>query len=143
MTNLRDFLLLDTGPIVAALNEDDNRHEECADILKSYKGKLLVPSLVVAEASYLLQTQAGVDAELEFIHGIATGEFFVANVQTAKWERVEQLMKKYRDFPLGATDAVVITLAEHFRMTKIASLDKKHMLAVKPEHCDGLELLPA
>ena len=143
MINLRDFLLLDTGPIVAALNKDDNRHKECTELLKQYKGKLLVPSLVVAEVSYMLQTQAGVDAELEFIHGIATGEFFVANVQTAQWERVEHLMRKYKDFPLGTTDAVVITLAEHFKMTKIASLDKKHMLAVKPEHCDGFELLPA
>jgi predicted nucleic acid-binding protein len=52
------------------------------------------------------------------------------------------LVRRYRDFLLGAVDAAVITVAERLKALQIASLDHRHFRAVKPLHADAFELLP-
>jgi hypothetical protein len=37
----------------------------------------------------------------------------------------------------------VIAIAERLDVTQLASIDHRHMRAVKAAHCDGFELLPA
>ncbi len=44
-------LLLDTGPIVAALNAKDPDHERCAVLIEG-DGDLLIPAPVLVEVGY-------------------------------------------------------------------------------------------
>ena len=62
---------------------------------------------------------------------------------TQDWSRITQLERQYAGFPLGVADASVIAIAERLGITRIASIDHRHMRAVKPAHCDAFELLPA
>jgi predicted nucleic acid-binding protein len=55
--------------------------------------------------------------------------------------RMVELVEIYADFPLGATDAAVVAVAERLGVTEIATLDHRHFRAIKPRHVSALTLL--
>ena len=63
-------------------------------------------------------------------------------VTPSDWLRIAELVVTYRDLPLGAADASVITAAERLGVRQVATLDRRHFSVVRPRHVDALELLP-
>jgi predicted nucleic acid-binding protein len=132
--------IFDTGPLYAALDRDDDDHEACAALLRSRDVRAVIPTLVVAEVSYLATTRLGADVEAAFVEALA--DFDVEAPPPQEWRRIAQLVRKYADFPLGAVDASIVALAERLRVTHVATLDRRHFHAIRPRHCDALQLLP-
>jgi predicted nucleic acid-binding protein len=54
--------VLDTGPIVAALNSADRWHSDCARLLTEMAGRKLLPSPVLTEVCWLLERWPKVEA---------------------------------------------------------------------------------
>ncbi len=52
----RVTLLLDTGPVVAAIDRSDNQHDRCAALLESAEGPLLIPTTVIVEVCWLVDS---------------------------------------------------------------------------------------
>lgn len=134
------LVVLDTGPLYAALDADDDDHESCAHVLRRRDVRFVIPVLVVAEVAYLACTRLGADAEATFIEGLSALD--VEAPPAAEWKRIADLIGHYKDFPLGATDASVVALAERLQTPYVATLDHRHFRAVRPAHCDALLLLP-
>lgn len=132
--------IFDTGPLYAALDRDDEDHESCAALLRSNDIRALIPALVVTEVSYLAATRLGADVQAAFLAALT--DFDVDAPPPREWERIAQLVRKYADFPLGAADASIVALAERLKIAHVATLDHRHFRAVKPAHCDALQLLP-
>jgi predicted nucleic acid-binding protein len=57
------MLLCDTGVLLAAGNVKDQAHQTCLRLLRQAEGPLLVPSPVLGEIGYLLQSRVGPHAE--------------------------------------------------------------------------------
>jgi uncharacterized protein len=133
-------LLLDTGPVVAAVDRSDNHHARCAALLESADGPLLVPTTVVVEVCWLVEERP--DIEAAFPEAIAAGEFEHVPVTTADVTRRAELVRTYADLPLGAVDASVIAVAERLKLTDVATLDRRHFTVVRPKHAKALNLLP-
>lgn len=93
-----------------------------------------MPTLVVAEVVYLLAGRLGIDAELRFLGDCAAGNFVVEAVEPGDWLRIAELVARYRDLPLGTTDASVLALAERRGCHNIATLDRRHFTVVRPAH---------
>ena len=110
-------------------------------MLESHEGPLLVPSLVLAEAAYLIGTRIGADAEVMLAADLADGNLFCEPVSAADWERIAELTVLYHDMPLGMADASLIAAAERSGITEVATLDRR-LAAVRPAHVDALTLLP-
>jgi predicted nucleic acid-binding protein len=55
--------VVDTGPLYAALDQDDDDHEACAAALRRPDLRLAVPVLVVAEVTDLAATRLGAEVE--------------------------------------------------------------------------------
>jgi uncharacterized protein len=53
-----------------------------------------------------------------------------------------ELVRKYHDLPLGTVHASVIAAAERLGLAQIATLDGRHVTAVRPAHLPVFELLP-
>ena len=85
------MLICDTGPIYAALNSRDSYHERCRDLLLDDPGPLVVPSPVLAEVCWLLESRVGVEAEAALLESIAAGEMHLAEVTTRDVQRVAEL----------------------------------------------------
>lgn len=139
------MILFDTGPIVAAAARNDAYYHQSAELFTSLRlagRRLLLPSTVAAEVGYLLSARISPAMEVQFLRGVAEGDFEPVELTTADYARMAELADQYNDFPLGTTDASVIALAERLNITEVATLDRRHFTAVRPRHVDTLMLLP-
>jgi uncharacterized protein len=132
--------VVDTGPLYATLDLDDDDHEASVQALSREGLRLIIPVMVVAEATYLAATRLGAEAEAEFVTGLK--DLDIDAPPPAEWARIAELIRRYADFPLGATDASVIALAERAQTPHVITLDRRHFHAVRPRHCAALELAP-
>jgi uncharacterized protein len=93
---------------------------------------LLVPTLVITEVAYLLETRLGVHAEVRFLADLAEGNLIAEPVMAADWLRIAELVARYRDLPLGTADASVVAAAERLGALDVATLDRRHYSVVRP-----------
>lgn len=134
------YAIVDTGPLYAAVDADDDDHEACVRVLQAPHLRLIVPAMCVAEAAYLIASRMGAKVEAAFLAGLQGIQIEAPNDQDLR--RMADLVEKYASFPLGGTDASVIALAERLGTDLVVSLDHRHMRAVAPRHCAGFRLLP-
>jgi predicted nucleic acid-binding protein len=135
-------LLLDTGPIVAALNAKDPDHEPCAALLRD-TDDLLIPAPVLVEVDYWLGKLAGPRVWSDFVADIERGAYRVVHTSDDDLKRAAELEATYNDLDLGLVDASIVALCERLGHTTLATLDRRHFSIVKPRHCTHLTLLPA
>jgi hypothetical protein len=135
-------LIVDAGPLVAAIDADDRYHAGCLELLETHPGRALVPQLVVAEVAYLVARRLGTEAEVRFIGGLASGSVTTEPVRPQDWLRIAELVARYHDLPLGTVDASVVAGAERLNESEVATLDRKHFAVVRPAHVPALTLLP-
>lgn len=134
------IVIVDSGPLIAAANRSDPDHAACAEVLQRPGFHLVVPALCVAEAAYLLGTRKGPQVEAAFLRQLR--ELDVRSPEEDDWERIAELVERYADLPLGATDASVLVQAERCGTGQIVTLDRRHFQVVRPKHRPALELLP-
>jgi uncharacterized protein len=137
---MTSLAIVDTGPLVGAAVEDDDRHAASLDVLSRTDLQLVVPTFVAAEAAYLVGRWLGPHAQAQFVRGL--GSWDVTQTGAEEWPRVADLIDKYADFPLGAADASVVALAERLDTDLVVTFDLRHFRAIKPDHCEHLTLLP-
>jgi predicted nucleic acid-binding protein len=128
--------------LYAYVDADDRHHAESLDLLLHHPGPLVVPVLVITEVVYLIGSRLGPDAEVRFLGDLAAGDFAIEPVMAGDWLRIAELVSRYRDLPLGTVDSSVVATAERLRITRIATLDRRHFSIVRPNHTDSFELLP-
>ena len=137
---MTSLAVVDAGPLYAAADADDVDHANSVAALSRPDLRLVVPALVVAEATYFVGRLLGTVVEAAFLGGLAAMD--VEGPTSDDFARMAQLVEEYADFPLGGTDASVIALAERLEAAIVVTLDRRHFAAVKPRHRDTLELLP-
>jgi predicted nucleic acid-binding protein len=116
--------LLDTGPLVAALNRRDPDHARCVAALTAFSGSLLTTGAVVTEAMHFwsafpggAETLIGFldDAQVDIRDCFAPLQLHAAT----------RLMKKYADTPMDFTDATLVLLADETGFDQIVTLDER------------------
>lgn len=99
--------------------------------------------MLLAELDYLLTTHLGIDAELDFLQGIADGNFELIHPTAEDLSRCQELILQYRDLPLGLADASVVATAERLAIPRLLTLDQRHFRVVKPRGISHFLLLPS
>ena len=135
-------LILDTGPLLAALDAADPDHVACAALLTESIEDLVVPTLVLAELDYWCARRLPPEAWLIFLDDVVAGAYRVEPPTQEDLARCRDLQATYRDLGLGVVDASVIALAERLAEPKIATLDHRHFGVVRPRHVSSLEIRP-
>lgn len=133
---LQSIVIVDTGPLVALINQDDEHHTPCLAWLEKAlreRRKLVVPVPVVTEVCYLLKRSAGTEYEAKFLEELARmpSDFRLFYPGRKAFSRMGRLVRKYHDLPLGAVDAAVVAAAEHFGTTEIATIDGRMVATVR------------
>jgi uncharacterized protein len=137
------MLLCDTGVLLAAGNVKDQAHGPCLELLRQSDGPLLIPSPVMGEMGYLLQSRVGPRAEVTFLKSFGGNGFRIAELEDGDIRRMAELVESYLDLPLGIVDAAVVAIAERLALTEIATLDHRHFSVVRPRHVGAFSLLPS
>lgn len=136
-------LILDTGPILAAMDAGDRDHEECAELLAEATEELVIPAPILPELDYWFHKGMGPDALLALLDEIRRGVFRIEDLDANDYARVFDLLKTYMDLRVGFVDAAVMSIVERLGEPKLATLDRRHFTIMRPRHVEALELLPA
>ncbi len=137
-----DAVLIDTGIIYALADRTDTWHTRAVNFTTTFRGKLLVPSPVISEACYLLNSFLGASAELAFLHSLINREIVIEHSKEDDLLRIVELLKKYEDQNIGYVDASLIAVAERLKITKVLTTDRKHFSIIKPNHCEIFAIFP-
>jgi hypothetical protein len=135
-------LILDTGPLLAALDAADPDHESCAELVTETEEDLVVPTLVLAELDYWCHRRLSADTWLSFVEDLLDGAYRPESPTHTDLARCRELQTRYADLDLGVVDASVIALAERLSEPKLATLDRRHFGTVRPAHAEAFVLLP-
>jgi predicted nucleic acid-binding protein len=135
-------IVVDTGPIVALLNDRDDHHQRCRAFLSDYPGPLLITAPVFTEVCQLAEGRRGTGAELAFLADVRAGLFTLVQLTDDDLQRIAELVETYSSLPLGSVDASVIALTERLALEDVATLDHRHFSVVRPKHVKALTLLP-
>jgi len=133
-------VLVDTGPLIALFNKNDDYHQRCVQTFKTLRFPLLTVWPVITEAMYLLSfSGAAQDALWEWFKRDAMS---LAALSATDVPRIQQLMKKYRDLPMELADAALVCVAEREKLRSLFTLDLHDFRLYRPSHVRSLELLP-
>jgi predicted nucleic acid-binding protein len=135
-------LVLDTGPLLAALDAADPDHSRCAQLLGETHEDLVVPILVLSELDYWCHQRLGVDVWITFLDDLLAGAYRLESATTADLTRCRDLQTQHDDQSLGVVDASVLALLERLGEDKLATLDHRHFALLRPSHVEALRLLP-
>ena len=135
-------LILDTGPLLAAIDTDDPDHAACAELISQAEEPLVIPGPVLPELDYLLERQIGPEAMLAVLRDVVDGVVRVEDLTRDDYARVGELCERYADAGVGFVDAAVLTIAERLGEPKLATLDHRHFGLMRPGHIDALRLVP-
>ena len=108
--------------------------------MASSQFRLFISALTVTETCYFLDKFFGPEAEARFVEGLLDQDVRLPTAED--WPRIAQLVRQYGDFPLGATDASIVALAERLETDTVITLDRRHFSAIRPRHCAAFRLLP-
>jgi hypothetical protein len=136
-------LVLDTGPVLAALDADDPEHARCAPLLTDTAEALVVVAPTLVEIDYWIRKRLSPNVWRTFIDDVTAGAYHLVDLAADDLSRVEELERQYADLRLGFVDAAVIAICERLGEKKVATLDRRHFGVVRPRHCEALQLLPA
>jgi len=113
--------LLDTGPLVAFLNQNDQWHTWA----RTQMGALLPPLLscepVLTEACFLIHRDGGRPAEV--LKKVKAGVIEVALHVETETTALEALMRRYEDTPMSLADACLVRLSELHADCQVFTLD--------------------
>ena len=133
--------IVDAGPLYAAVDADDDDHLRCLSVLQRTDLDLVVPALVIAEVTYLVGRRLGVAVEAGFLRGLTVVEIEAPSAEDLV--TIANLVERYKDFPLGGTDASVAVLAERLNTDLVLTLDRRHFGALRMSDGRPFTLLPA
>jgi predicted nucleic acid-binding protein len=135
-------LVLDTGPLYAALDRRDAAHARSRALLERAQEPLVVPSPVLVEVDYWVRKWLGPGAFVAFLADVEAGGYRVENLLPDDYRRVRELCDRYADADIGFIDAAVLAIVERLNEPKLATLDHRHFGMLRPRHVDALTLLP-
>jgi len=136
-------LIIDTGPLVAAADEDDTNRAWIEETLRSETGALVVPAPITAEVDYLLGERLGPAPLRAFIDDLASGRFLVECLESDDYAAIAGLERRYADLDPGLADLSIVIMAKRFSTRRIVTFDERHFRAIRPLQGGTFTLLPA
>jgi uncharacterized protein len=114
-------VLIDTGVIVALLQRESPRHNECAEAVTYLSCPLVTCEAVITESCHILRRFPG--APEAVIANLEQGEFEIPFALSDSASAVRAIMRKYRDVPASFADACLIQMADELDTGDILTLD--------------------
>jgi hypothetical protein len=116
------MIAVDTGPIVALFDKNDDKHHICVEAFKVIREPLITTWPVITEAFHLLGFSHTVQDDLwEFIERETV---LIYDLDKTFVKTCRGLMRKYHDLPMDLADASLVAVADAENIRTIFTLDK-------------------
>lgn len=124
----RLVITLDTSGLLAAIRRQDPHHAACLAVLGEDRGPYLLSTAILGEIAWMIETMLPFAVQSAFLRDLGDAAY------TLSWEdrdirRIKQLTERYRDLPLGISDAAVVACAERHG-GRVLSTDWRHFSVV-------------
>lgn len=117
------MILIDAGPLTAAIDRGDPEHQRCAEALRRLPKPLTTTWPAFTEAMHLLGDAAGWRARSALSELVSCGVLVLHDLDGDMIKRMVELMGKYQDLPMDLADASLVALAEARGVSQIVTLD--------------------
>jgi predicted nucleic acid-binding protein len=114
-------VIVDTGPIVALLDADDQYHAWVRAQFARLRPPLLSCEAVLTESCFLI-ARAGGDAT-DVLQLVDRGVLNIAQLFDAEAASIARLMRRYRNVPMSLADACLVRLIELTSQATLFTLD--------------------
>ncbi len=135
------MIIVDTGAFLALFNRLDPFHREAQKAFRTVQESLITTYPVITETCYLLAKFSGIQAEITFLHQVASEIFEVFGLQPHHIERAIALMESYADLPMDFADASLVVLAEYLEPGRILTVDRRDFLIYRWNNTQPFENL--
>jgi uncharacterized protein len=113
--------LIDAGPLVAYYNRRDKYYQQVMDFLGVYTGQLVTTDPCITEVMYQLGDYR---AQITFAQHIRQGIWQRHNLEQADFDRISELLEKYKDLPADFADLSLVVVSERLNIPAVVSFDK-------------------
>jgi uncharacterized protein len=135
--------VVDTGPLVSALNRaEGRRHRFAAGLLSAAAADVVVPWPVFTEVDLLLRSRGHAKAATTFAAALLEGIHRLEPPTRTELEHAVALLERYQDLGLDLPDAVTISMSAA-RDGWAWTWDYRHFRAVMVKRDRGVPLLVA
>lgn len=138
-------MIVDTSALFAYFVAEEPHHDAVAAVIdrEAASGtRLVVSPFVIAELDYLMVTRFGVAAERLVLDELAGGAWTLAHLERSDLMTVGEIVTKYAEHAIGATDASLVLLAQRAGTHRIATLDRRHFTVLRALDGVAFEILP-
>jgi predicted nucleic acid-binding protein len=135
------MILVDAGPLIALIHEDDNEHRRCREAFAAMDEPLGTVWPAIAEAMYMLSFSW--QAQEALWEMIETGAVVILALGVDDVARMKELMRKYRDLPMDLADAGLVRVAERERVRRIFTLDRRDFQIYRPTRIGRFVVVPS
>ena len=117
--------LIDTGAIVALLNEADQWHDSCVKALRALGGPLATTAAVLAEAFHLIRGRARDPTRVteNAWRLVSSDAITVVAIEDGDLPDLQALMAKYADRPMDFADATLVHVADRLSTDVVLTID--------------------
>lgn len=112
--------LVDTGALIALVDQREHWHQACSDAYDGMKLPLLTTTAVLAEAFYFALKRGFRRQMWQFV---GLGSISVAQIANADLPALDTLMERYADRPMDFADATLVRVAEREGLKTILTID--------------------
>ena len=119
------MILTDTGPLVALLDSADPHHAQCTESALTLGVEVMLTTWqCFTEAMYFLRRAGGHSYQADLWDLRRGGRLEIHLTNDLEADRVEALMRQYRDGPLALADASLIVAAENRSLRRVFTVDR-------------------
>lgn len=118
---MKQGVIVDTGPLVAAIDGGDQWSMGVAEVLKTVQSPMVTCEAVLAETWFLLQRVSGGWETVE--KWIQNGVLRITFSLQGERDRVFALMRHYQDQPMSVADACLVVMIEQKLGNCVFTLD--------------------
>jgi len=131
---------VDTGAILALLDENDRWHTVCSETLRQLRLPLLTTEAVLTEVFHLIRRSR---TEKEAVWRLlSSGVIVLATIDNWELHRIQALMSPYKDLPMDFADGTLVYLGEREAITAVITVDQNDFATYRISGKRQFHILP-
>ncbi len=134
-------VLVDTGPLLAFVDDRDSWHGRCKSEFGQARLPLVTTYAVLTELFHLAHRRFGAMSSVWPL--LRTGQIALAPLGTADLPSLDALMTRYADRPMDFADATLVHVAGRERISTILTIDHDDFETYRIGRNKRFRILPA
>ena len=135
-------MIVDTSALLAYFDVSEPTHAQVTAVIDGASEPLVISPFVIAELDHLVLTRHGSRVEQLVLDELVGGAWDLAEFGTDRLRAAAEIVRSYRDVPIGVTDASLVVLAAAYRTDRIVTLDRRHFSVLRLPDGNPIHILP-